>query len=460
MEIRKMKEFSIVTPEFNSYEVNLTKTDLIPNLSDINTSKHNAACINKAIEEISVSGGGTLNIPDGMFITGPIRLLSNVNLHLNRQTVLKFSKNSEEYPLIITNYEGQECIRTVSPISANNAVNIAITGNGVIDGSGDEWRPIKEFKLTNRAWNALFEKSEYVLDTKEGGVWFPTKSSFEGNRLNIQKGYEGKSDDEVLELAKPYYDFYRPVLISLKQCDKVLLEGVTFKNSPAWNIHPFFCTNLTVRNINVNNAYHAQNGDGIDIESCNGVEIYNSRFETGDDAICVKSGKNAVARTIKGPCENVYIHDCLVNEGHGGFVIGSEMSRGVKNVYVKDCLFLGTDVGIRMKSALGRGGVVENIHIENVNMMNIINEGIIMTMSYVLNSLNRNEVIAKENEEDIPFFKNITIDKVNCVGAKHAIKIEPLVGREDTISDITITNSTFENCGESVIKGVNINIEK
>lgn len=455
-----MREFSIVTPEFNSYEVNLTKTDLIPNLSDINTSKHNAACINKAIEEISVSGGGTLNIPDGMFITGPIRLLSNVNLHLNRQTVLKFSKNSEEYPLIITNYEGQECIRTVSPISANNAVNIAITGNGVIDGSGDEWRPIKEFKLTNRAWNALLTKSEYVLDTKEGGVWFPTKSSFEGNRLNIQKGFEGKSDDEVLELAKPYYDFYRPVLISLKHCDKVLLEGVTFKNSPAWNIHPFFCTNLTVRNINVNNAYHAQNGDGIDIESCNGVEIYNSRFETGDDAICVKSGKNAVARTIIGPCENVYIHDCLVNEGHGGFVIGSEMSRGVKNVYVKDCLFLGTDVGIRMKSALGRGGVVENIHIENVNMMNIINEGIIMTMSYVLNSLNRNEVIAKENEEDIPFFKNITIDKVNCVGAKHAIKIEPLVGREDTISDITITNSTFENCGESVIKGVNINIEK
>ena len=455
-----MREFSIVTPEFNSYEVNLSMTDLIPNLSDINTSKHNAACINKAIEEISVSGGGTLNIPDGMFITGPIRLLSNVNLHLNRQTVLKFSKNSEEYPLIITNYEGQECIRTVSPISANNAVNIAITGNGVIDGSGDEWRPIKEFKLTNRAWNALLAKSEYVLDTKEGGVWFPTKSSFEGNSLNIQKGYEGKSDDEVLELAKPYYDFYRPVLISLKHCDKVLLEGVTFKNSPAWNIHPFFCTNLTVRNINVNNAYHAQNGDGIDIESCNGVEIYNSRFETGDDAICVKSGKNAVARTIVGPCENVYIHDCLVNEGHGGFVIGSEMSRGVKNVYVKDCLFLGTDVGIRMKSALGRGGVVENIHIENVNMMNIINEGIIMTMSYVLNSLNRNEVIAKENEEDIPFFKNITIDTVNCVGAKHAIKIEPLVGREDTISDITITNSTFENCGESVIKGVNINIEK
>ena len=246
-----MREFSIVTPEFNSYEVNLTKTDLIPNLSDINTSKHNAACINKAIEEISVSGGGTLNIPDGMWITGPIRLLSNVNLHLNRQTVLKFSKNSEEYPLIITNYEGQECIRTVSPISANNAVNIAITGNGVIDGSGDEWRPIKEFKLTNRAWNALLEKSEYVLDTKEGGVWFPTKSSFEGNRLNIQKGFEGKSDDEVLELAKPYYDFYRPVLISLKHCDKVLLEGVTFKNSPAWNIHPFFCTNLTVRNIRV-----------------------------------------------------------------------------------------------------------------------------------------------------------------------------------------------------------------
>ncbi len=453
-------EFKVELPVFKEKEVNLLDYKPVANKADLETSKHNALVINKAIKDLSENGGGKLVIPAGLWITGPVNLLSGVELHLERNAILKFSKNPEEYPLIVTNYEGQDCIRAVSPITAINATNIAITGDGVIDGSGDEWRPIKEFKLTARAWQENLKKSDCVLDTKEGGVWFPTKTAFDGNTHNIQLAFEGKEDAEVLKLATPYYDFYRPVLISLKHCDKVLLQGVTFKNSPAWNIHPYFCTNLTVDSINVNNAYHAQNGDGIDIESCKNVEVKNSRFETGDDAICLKSGKNAIARTITGPSENIYIHDCLVNEGHGGFVIGSEMSRGIKNVWVDNCTFLGTDVGVRMKSALGRGGVVENINIENVNMVGIKNEGVIMTMSYVLNSLNRNETIAKENEEDIPFFKNININNVNCVGAKHSVKIEPLEGRMDTISNVNITNSRFEDCGEALIKGENINIAK
>jgi polygalacturonase len=324
--------------------------------------------------------------------------------------------------------------------------NIAIAGRGVIDGSGDLWRPVKQFKLTQKQWQALMNKSPYVIDTKEGGIWLPTESAFIGNEKNIQK-----NEPDALKKAESYYDFYRPVMVSLKCCDKVLLEGVTFMNSPAWNVHPFFCTNLTVRNAVIRNQYYAQNGDGIDVESCNGVHIHDMTFETGDDAICVKSGKNAEARTFEGPCENVYIHDCIVNEGHGGFVIGSEMSRGVKNVLVEKCTFLGTDVGVRFKSAMGRGGIVENVQLQDINMIGIKEEAIIMTMSYVLNLLNRNEEIDAFLEEDIPYFRNVTFDHISCMGAKHAVKIEPIAGKPETIADITIQNSWFHADKENIV---------
>lgn len=146
----------------------------------------------------------------------------------------KVFKNIEEYPLILTNYEGQECIRTVSPVTADHAENIAICGDGVIDGSGDLWRPVKQFKMTERQWAELMKKNSNVLDTKEGGIWFPTESAFLGNEKNIQK-----DEKDALKKAEQHYDFYRPVMVSLEYCDRVLLEGVTFMNSPAWNIHPF-----------------------------------------------------------------------------------------------------------------------------------------------------------------------------------------------------------------------------
>ena len=240
-------------------------------------------------------------------------------------------------------------------------------------------------------------------------------------------------------------------MISFKHCKRVLLDGVTFTNSPAWCIHPFFCEDLTVSNVRISNPYHAQNGDGIDVESCNRVHIHHCVFETGDDGICLKSGKNAEARTIEGPCENVYIHDCIVNKGHGGFVIGSEMSRGVKNVYVTDCTFLGTDVGIRLKSAMGRGGVVENINVSNINMIDIKEQAIILTMSYVLNSLNRNEENKKSDESDIPYFRNITFEGINCMGAGEALVVEPIAGITDTIKDISIINSRFLAANENRI---------
>ncbi len=454
MKNMKAEDFVIEMPQFPERNVRITDFGASVSEGSMEDGSYNATAINKAIDTVAELGGGRVIVPAGVWITGPIRLKSNVNLYLEKQATLKFSKNKKEYPLIITNYEGQECIRTVSPITAEGAHNVAITGYGYIDGSGELWRPVKQFKVTDRQWQAMLKKSPWVLTTKENGVWFPTESAYVGNEKNIQ----GK-DASVLKEAAPYYDFYRPVMISLRHCKNVLLEGVTFMNSPAWNIHPFFCENLTVRNIYVSNPYYAQNGDGIDIESCKNVHVYDSVFETGDDAICIKSGKNAEARAFEGPCENLYIHDCLVNEGHGGFVIGSEMSRGVKNILVEKCTFMGTDVGIRMKSAMGRGGVVENIEIRDINMVNIKNEAIILTMGYVLNLLNRNEEIKQDNEEDVPYFREIYMSRINCTASDVAIKIEPIQGRPETISDITIKDSRLVGDKENIIAGNNIRIQ-
>lgn len=432
------EDYKVTVPQFKRLEVLLSDCGAISGKLDIETGRHNARVINNKVKELSENGGGTIVIPKGIWASAPIRLLSDVSIRIESQGLLKFIKSKEDYPLIITNYEGQPCIRTVSPITAENAVNVAITGMGMVDGSGDEWRPVKKFKVTDKQWEQLLKKSDNVFETKETQIWMPTKSSLLGNEKNIQS-----DKDEALEEARDYYDFYRPVMVSLRHCTNVLLSGVTFMNSPAWNIHPFFCENVTIDNIKVRNPYYAQNGDGIDVESCTNVHIHHSVFETGDDAICIKAGKNAIARTIDGPCSNIYIHDCVVNEGHGGFVIGSEMSRGVKDILVENCTFIGTDVGVRMKSALGRGGVVENITIRNIDMVNIKGEAVILTMGYVLNLLNRNETIAMDNEEDVPYFRNIDMDGIVCTDCKEFVKIEPLNGRPDTIKNVVINKQKF-----------------
>lgn len=303
------EDYKVTVPQFKRLEVLLSDCGAISGKLDIETGRHNARVINNKVKELSENGGGTIVIPKGIWASAPIRLLSDVSIRIESQGLLKFIKSKEDYPLIITNYEGQPCIRTVSPITAENAVNVAITGMGIVDGSGDEWRPVKKFKVTDKQWEQLLKKSDNVLETKETQIWMPTKTSLLGNEKNIQS-----DKDEALKEARDYYDFYRPVMVSLRHCTNVLLSGVTFMNSPAWNIHPFFCENVTIDNIKVRNPYYAQNGDGIDVESCTNVHIHHSVFETGDDAICIKAGKNAIARTIDGPCSNIYIHDCVVNE--------------------------------------------------------------------------------------------------------------------------------------------------
>ena len=391
------------------------KTFVITQYGAVGDGMHNnTAAINKAIEECSASGGGIVLIPGGIWLTGPITLKSRVNLHLDAGALVTFSKSYDDYPLIISNYEGLETVRHTSPISGRDLENVAITGSGVFDGSGEAWRPVKREKLTASQWEKLIGSDGYVHEDR---YWYPTLNSFEG--VEFYNKVKGKSLS--IEECKQYSGFLRPNLLSLISCKNVLLDGPTFQNSPAWCLHPLYCENIIIRNVFVKNPWFSQNGDGLDLEACKNAHIYNSKFDVGDDGICIKSGKNAEGRLVGKPCENVVVEKCTVYHGHGGFVIGSEMSGGVKNIYVNDCLFLGTDVGLRFKSCRGRGGVVENIYIENVKMKDIPKEAIIFSTIYELKK--GTEDIPVPVSEETPEFKNFYLKDIYCAGAETAISI-------------------------------------
>lgn len=446
--VNKMfKEFSVVLPQINQIDYNILDFGAVAGGMVSNTQAFKAT-----IEKAAVTGGRVI-VPNGIWLTGPIELKSGIELHLEDNATIVFSKEKEEYPLIVTDYEGIKRIRTVSQITAQNAENVAITGNGIIEGNGHLWRPVKQFKMTERQWKELLAQSEYVIDTKEGGMWFPTKTIYDGREVGEVYPDTYATEEESLAKAEPYFDLYRPVMISLRHCKNVLLEGVKFQNSPAWNIHPYFCTDLTVRNVSINNPYHAQNGDGIDVESCKNVHIHHCDLQTGDDGICLKAGKNAEARKLITPCENVYVHDCKVGHSHGGIVVGSEMSRGVKNVLVKNCTFMDSDVGIRFKSAMGRGGVVEDIYLEDIQMINIKSEAVILTMNYVLSVMDFTEAtIQSTDPEDIPTFCNFYFKNCICTSAKYGVKICGLEGLSEHIRDIHFENCSFTASEENVLE--------
>ena len=429
------REFSVTVPVINNEDYNILDFGAVPGGRTPCTQAF-AQAITKASEK-----GGRVVVPDGIFLTGPIELKSGVELHLADNAVIIFTKNKEDYPLMITDFEGIRRIRAKSQISADHAENIAITGKGIINGNGHLWRPVKRWKMTDRQWQELLKHSEYVIESKEGGIWVPSgtiyKARFEGE---VYPG-DTMSEETDLEKAAPFYDFYRPAMVSFRHCSKVLVEGVHLQNSPAWNFHPYFCEDLTVRYVDINNPYYAQNGDGIDVDSCRRVHIHHCSLQTGDDGICLKSGKDREARKLVKPCEDVLIHDCKVGQSHGGFVIGSEMSRGVRNVLVKNCTFIDSDVGIRFKSALGRGGVVEEIYMQDIQMVNIKNEAVTITMDYVLNQLDQTDEVSKSTDpEDIPEFRNIFFERCMCSDENPRLKIKKLEGHPETVHDIWFTD--------------------
>jgi polygalacturonase len=252
-------------------------------------------------------------------------------------------------------------------------------------------------------------------------------------------------------------DFLRPNLVLLTNCKYILLEGVTFQNSAAWCLHPLMSEHLTVRNITVKNPWYAQNGDGIDIESCKNVLIENSVFDVGDDALCIKSGRDAEGRKRAMPTENVIIRGCTVYSSHGGFVIGSEMSGGANNIHVSNCTFIGADIGLRFKTTRGRGGVVENIFIKDIYMKDIPGEAILFDMYYAakdpipLAGEKRELPIVelKAVDETTPVFRNFHISNVYVNGAEKAIFIRGL-------PEMHVKNVVLENMVLQSIHGIDV----
>jgi Endopolygalacturonase len=430
----------VTEPIFKNVQYPITKYGAIPDGHTLNTQ-----AIQKAIDECHAKGGGIVRVPQGLWLTGPIVLKSNVNLHLETGATLLFTKDKDQYPLVKGNWEGMPQMRNQSPISAENASNIGITGNGIIDGNGDAWRLVKKEKLTASQWKKLVASGGVV---KNGNLWMPSES--------FARGYEMKdpgrlSPEKDVAFYQSIKDFLRPNLVVFTKCDKILLEGVTFQNSAAWCLHPLMSTNIVVRNIFVKNPWYAQNGDGIDLESCSNVLIENSVFDVGDDALCMKSGRDADGRARAMPTQNVIIKGCTVYASHGGFVVGSEMSGGVKNVYVSNCTFIGSDIGLRFKTTRGRGGVVENIFIKDIYMKDIPGEAILFDMYYMARDpiplegekreLPKVEMLPVD--ETTPQFQNIHISNVYCNGAKKAIFIRGIP--EMHVKNILIENSVLQS---------------
>lgn len=412
----------------------------------------NTEAFARAIAVLSEKGGGELEVPPGFWFTGPIKLQSNINLHLERGALIKFSGDFNLYPLTVIDLKGEKSVDSASPISGMNLENVAITGEGIIDGGGDAWRPVKKVKLTDADWKALIA-SGGILDGS-GETWWPSAAAMNGGKLvaSLERAHSLDLRD-----YEPAHQFLRPKMVRLIGCKKVLLQGVTFENPPDWTLNPSLCENVSILNVAVHNSYAAQNSDALDLESCRHALIRDCTFDAGDDGICLKSGKDAVGRRIGVPDEDVWIEGCTVYHAHGGFVIGSEMSGGIRDIHVDNCTFIGTDNGLRFKSSRGRGGVVENIFISNIRMMNIVDSAIDFDMFYENGSTAGNTNLPVINE-GTPRFQDIHIENLICRGAQKAMVLQGLP--EMPIHHFDLKNvSIVAEQGASVIDADKISFE-
>ena len=384
----------------------------------------------QAMKALAAKGGGKLVVPAGIWLTGPIQFESNCELHVKRGALVLFTTDYDAYPEVTTIFEGNTSTRKMAPLWAYEKHDVAITGHGAFDAQGQAWRPSKRGKFTDSQWKEL--TSGQGVEVKN--VWYPDA------KQDDMRGTAGKPDMRRV--------LGRPVLLEFTRCERVLLKDITLSNSPAWNTHPLMCEDFTMDGVTVRNPWYAQNGDGLDLESCDRAIIKDCTFDVGDDAICIKSGKDKEGRDWKRPCQNVIIEGCTVLHGHGGFVIGSEMSSGARNIWVHNCLFNGTDTGLRLKSTRGRGGVVENIYIDHINMVDIATDAFTFDLYYankpVAGKADKDSSSADEVpavSEETPCFRNLYISNIVCQGAARAIYFNGLP--EMPLSNLEMKNSLF-----------------
>ena len=366
--------------------------------------------ITKALDAAEQAGGGTVHFPAGTYLTGAVKLRSKVGIHLDKGATILFSTDPADYPVVLTRWEGTECMNYSGLMYARDAADIAVTGEGTIDGQGQTWWPWR--KHAGATLTKLREMGETqddptqrVMGTPEAGL--------------------------------------RPTLFEPINCKRILLEGVTFTNSPFWTVHPIYCEDITARKLTILGT--GPNTDGLNPDSCRNVLIEQCTFDTGDDCVTLKSGRDKDGRRVGKPTENVHVRDCNFKRGHGTVVIGSEMSGGVRNVLAENIVADGNDAGVRIKSRRGRGGVVENIVYRNLTYKNIVKEAITIDMFY---DVGNNPNVTQDSPDALPVYRNILVENLKCDGAATAIRIRGLP--DSQMSNIVLRNVEISGAKQGV----------
>ncbi len=404
---------NIREPEFNDQEYNVTDFGAVADGTTVNTK-----AINVAIEMCSSKGGGKVIIPKGEFLTGPVHLKNNVNLVVSENAVLKFSTKTTDYlPLVKTRWEGDDCYNYTPLIFADGQTNIALSGKGTIDGQGSK-----------KDW--WFWKGGKSHGWSKG---MPSQLLPEGRPL-LKKYNDTQVPVEQRQMGEGHY--LRPQFINFINCKNILIEDITITNSPFWIIHPLLSENVIVRKVTINSM--GPNNDGIDSESCKNVLIEECIFNTGDDCIALKSGRDFDGRRANVPIENVIIRNCHMKNGHGGVAIGSEISGGVKNIFVENCQMDSPELdrAIRLKTNNSRGGVTDGVYVRDVNVGQV---------NIAVISINSSYHIDREGQGKFPpMVRNVHISNLKAGKADYAIWLQGIEG-ENCVENISINNCSFDS---------------
>ncbi|SFL70502.1 glycoside hydrolase family 28 protein [Pelosinus propionicus] len=381
-------------------------------------------------------GGGRVVVPAGIYLTGPIHFKSNINLHVSKEAIIKFSQELEKYlPMVLNRFEGVELYNYSPLIYSYEAENLAITGEGVLDGNGDKehwwpWKGKKEY-----GWQ---EGQPHQAEDRD--ILFAMAE----RNVSVKERRFGSGH------------YLRPSFIQFYNSKNILIEGVTIKDSPMWQISPVLCENITIDKVKI--IGHGPNTDGFDPDSCKNVVIKNCYFDNGDDCIAIKSGRNADGRRINIPCENIVIQNNYMKDGHGGITIGSEISGSVRNVFADNNVMdsLNLDRALRFKTNSVRGGIIENIYFRNTVVKSIGEEILIVDMNYEEGDVG----------EYTPIIRNIFVENLESYGGKTGFLMSAY--KRTPITNVQFKNCTlhnveipfvFKNVEQLVFKNVNINGE-
>ena len=419
----KQIERSIQLPKISGKDYDITKFGA----STAHSAALNQKAIQRAIDKCSKKGGGRVVVPAGLFQTGAISLKSHVNLHLEEGAVLQFAFEPELYPIVETSWEGLECFNLSPCVYAFKQTDIAVTGKGTIDGSGS----------TDTWWTWVgspkYGWKEGMLSQKQEARPRLLKNGEDGVPMYDEQGH--RSPERVFGPK----DGLRPQLVCFNKCERILLEDVTLLRSPFWVIHSLQSTDITVRRVKMIND--GPNGDGCDPECCDRVLIEDCFFNTGDDCIAIKSGRNRDGRERNMPSKNIIIRNCEMKNGHGGVVVGSEISGGCQNVYAHDCVMDSPNLDrvLRIKTNSCRGGIIENINMRNIKVGQCGEAVVKINLDY-----EHNEICCRGYN---PTVRNINVENVTCGKSKYGVLVIAL----DTVCnvyDVNIRNCKFDGVAQ------------